>query len=125
MGQKPKGRSWSKNYENGNIFCSRETRLKNDQFIHNIRELWTFVGPFVIDKMWLQFKRVNKIHVLFLLHIFTAFSECVCFYVCKITCPQILEKTYLDLKDTKIKLYDPLVSKMNFDNNWIILTNVS
>jgi hypothetical protein len=41
----------SKNYENSNIgFLSRETRLKNHQFIHKIRELWTFVCPFVIDK---------------------------------------------------------------------------
>jgi hypothetical protein len=31
-------------------FFSRETRLKNHQFIHKTRELWTFVGPFVIDK---------------------------------------------------------------------------
>ena len=32
------------------VFFSRETRLKNHQFIHKTRELWTFVGPFVIDK---------------------------------------------------------------------------
>ena len=33
------------------------------------------------------------------------------FYVCKIKCPQILQKKYLDMKDAKIKLYDPPVSK--------------
>ena len=31
------------------VFFSRGTRLKNHQFIHKIRELWTFVDPFVID----------------------------------------------------------------------------
>jgi hypothetical protein len=46
------------------VFFSRETRLKNHQFINKICELWTFVGPFVIDKMWAQFKRANKKHVL-------------------------------------------------------------
>jgi len=29
------------------------------------------------------------------------------------------------MKDAKIKLYDPLVSKINFDNNCIILTDLS
>ena len=28
------------------FFFSKETRLKNNQFIHKIRELWTFVWPF-------------------------------------------------------------------------------
>ena len=32
------------------FFFSRETRLKNHQFIHKIHESLTFDGPFVIDK---------------------------------------------------------------------------
>jgi hypothetical protein len=39
--------------------------------------------------------------------------------------PSRIKNKYLDLKDAKIKLYDPPVSQINCNNNWIILIDFS